>query len=52
MLREPAESRGFWLKLAKIGAPETTISKDEGIEAARCCGWIDGQLAKFLNRRS
>jgi uncharacterized protein YdeI (YjbR/CyaY-like superfamily) len=47
MLREPAESNGFWLKLSKIGAPETTISKDEAIEAALCCGWIDGQLAKF-----
>src|SRR5882757_9916284 len=47
MLREPAESNGFWLKLSKIGAPEATISKDEAIEAALCCGWIDGQLAKF-----
>jgi uncharacterized protein YdeI (YjbR/CyaY-like superfamily) len=47
MLREPAESNGFWLKLSKIGALETTISKDEAIEAALCCGWIDGQLAKF-----
>ena len=47
MLREPAESNGFWLKLSKIGARETTIRKDEAIEAALCCGWIDGQLAKF-----
>ena len=47
MLRKPAESNGFWLKLSKIGALETTISKDEAIEAALCCGWIDGQLAKF-----
>ena len=47
MLREPAESNGFWLKLSKIGALETTIRKDEAIEAALCCGCIDGQLAKF-----
>jgi uncharacterized protein YdeI (YjbR/CyaY-like superfamily) len=47
MLREPVESKGFWLKLAKIGARKTTISKDEAVEAALCCGWIDGQLAKF-----
>ena len=47
MICEPAESNGFWLKLSKIGARETTISKDEAIEAALCCGWIDGQLAKF-----
>jgi uncharacterized protein YdeI (YjbR/CyaY-like superfamily) len=47
MSGESAESAGFWLKLSKIGAPEATISKDEAIEAALCCGWIDGQLAKF-----
>ena len=38
---------GFWLKLAKTGAPEATISKTQAIEAALCHGWIDGQLAKF-----
>lgn len=47
MSGEPAQSTGFWLKLSKIGAPEATIGKDEAIEAALCCGWIDGQLAKF-----
>jgi uncharacterized protein YdeI (YjbR/CyaY-like superfamily) len=44
---EPADSRGFWLKVSKIGAPETTIGKAEAIEAALCCGWIDGQLGKL-----
>lgn len=44
---EPADSKGFWLKISKIGAPETTISKAEAIEAALCCGWIDGQLGKL-----
>ena len=47
MSGQPAGSTGFWLKLAKIGAPEATISKDAAIEAALCCGWIDGQLAPF-----
>lgn len=47
MSDEPARSTGFWLKLSKIGAPKATISKSEAIEAALCCGWIDGQLAKF-----
>src|SRR5581483_8148829 len=47
MSGEPTRSKGFWLKLSKIGALEATISKDEAIEAALCCGWIDGQLAKF-----
>jgi uncharacterized protein YdeI (YjbR/CyaY-like superfamily) len=41
------KSRAFWLKLSKAGAPEATITKDEAIEVALCCGWIDGQLAKF-----
>ncbi|MGJ0532642.1 YdeI/OmpD-associated family protein [Methylocystis sp.] len=47
MSGEPARSTGFWLKLSKISAPKATISKGEAIEAALCCGWIDGQLAKF-----
>ena len=38
---------GFWLKLAKAGAPEETITKAQAIEAALCHGWIDGQLGKF-----
>jgi len=44
---EPADSRGFWLKVSRIGAPETTIGKAAAIEAALCYGWIDGQLGKL-----
>jgi uncharacterized protein YdeI (YjbR/CyaY-like superfamily) len=44
---EPRTAKGFWLKLSKAGAPEATITKDEAIETALCCGWIDGQLAKL-----
>ena len=40
-------SGGFWLKLAKAGAGTATLTKEEAIEAALCCGWIDGQLARF-----
>lgn len=47
MTGESKGSKGFWLKLSKLGAPVATISKDEAIEAALCCGWIDGQLDKF-----
>src|SRR4029077_9944374 len=47
MLREPAESNGFWLKLSQIGAIDITIRKNEAIEATPCCGSIDGQPAKF-----
>jgi uncharacterized protein YdeI (YjbR/CyaY-like superfamily) len=44
---ESRASEAFWLKLSKAGAPEATITKDEAIEVALCCGWIDGQLDKF-----
>jgi uncharacterized protein YdeI (YjbR/CyaY-like superfamily) len=47
MAGQPKGSKGFWLKLSKIGAPEANISKEDAIEAALCCGWIDGQLAKY-----
>jgi uncharacterized protein YdeI (YjbR/CyaY-like superfamily) len=47
MSGQPRTAKGFWLKLSKPGAPEVTITKDEAIETALCCGWIDGQLAKL-----
>jgi hypothetical protein len=45
MSREPRGSAGFWLKRSKVGAATATISKEDAIEAALCCGWIDGQVA-------
>lgn len=50
MSGQPRTSKGFWLKLPKAGATEAIISKDEAIETALCCGWIDGQLARFDER--
>src|SRR5262245_17388293 len=38
---------GLWLKLAKKGAREHTLTKAEAIDAALCHGWIDGQLDKY-----
>ena len=38
---------GLWLKLAKKGAPERTLTKSEAIDAALCHGWIDGQLNAY-----
>jgi uncharacterized protein YdeI (YjbR/CyaY-like superfamily) len=46
MKAQPSESRGFWIRLSKQGAPASTISKQDAIESALCCGWIDGQLRK------
>jgi uncharacterized protein YdeI (YjbR/CyaY-like superfamily) len=34
---------GVWLKTAKKGAPEPTISYAEALDEALCFGWIDGQ---------
>lgn len=47
MLLQPDRSNGFWLKVSKATAPVATIGKQEAIEAALCCGWIDGQLQKL-----
>jgi uncharacterized protein YdeI (YjbR/CyaY-like superfamily) len=38
-----ASSSGVWLKLAKKGCAESTVSYAEAVEAALCFGWIDGQ---------
>jgi uncharacterized protein YdeI (YjbR/CyaY-like superfamily) len=38
---------GLWLRLAKKGAPERTLTKLEAIDAALCHGWIDGQLDTY-----
>jgi uncharacterized protein YdeI (YjbR/CyaY-like superfamily) len=38
---------GLWLRLAKKGAPQRTLTKSEAIDAALCHGWIDGQLDAF-----
>jgi uncharacterized protein YdeI (YjbR/CyaY-like superfamily) len=41
---------GLWLKLAKKGASERTLTKSEAIDAALCHGWIDGQLNAYDDR--
>jgi uncharacterized protein YdeI (YjbR/CyaY-like superfamily) len=38
---------GLWLRFAKKGAPEPTLTKSEAIDAALCHGWIDGQLDAY-----
>ena len=37
---------GVWLLLAKKGAPRTTVTQADAIEAALCFGWIDGQVGR------
>jgi uncharacterized protein YdeI (YjbR/CyaY-like superfamily) len=38
-----ATSSGVWLRLAKKGADQRSISYAEALEVALCYGWIDGQ---------
>ncbi len=37
---------GAWLRFAKQGAPETTVSKSDAIDRALAYGWVDGQLGR------
>ena len=56
-----AVSDGLWLKIAKRGASEPSVSYAEAVEIALCWGWIDGQkkglddqhfLQRFTPRRA
>jgi uncharacterized protein YdeI (YjbR/CyaY-like superfamily) len=38
-----ATAAGAWLKIAKKGAGECTVSYAEALDVALCYGWIDGQ---------
>jgi uncharacterized protein YdeI (YjbR/CyaY-like superfamily) len=55
-----AECPGLWLKIAKKGSGEASVTYEEALEAALCFGWIDGQkqahddhhwLQRFTPRR-
>jgi uncharacterized protein YdeI (YjbR/CyaY-like superfamily) len=43
---QPRNSPGAWIKFARKGAAEPTISKSDAIDLALAHGWIDGQLGK------
>ena len=54
------DSPGIWLKIAKKGAPEPSVTYAEALELALCFGWIDSQkrghdethfLQRFTPRR-
>jgi uncharacterized protein YdeI (YjbR/CyaY-like superfamily) len=58
--RNHADSAGFWLKLAKKGSGEVSVTYAEALELALCFGWIDSQkrgldekffLQRFTPRR-
>ncbi len=41
-----ATSLGAWLRFAKQGALEPTVSKSDAIDCALAYGWVDGQLGR------
>jgi len=43
-------SQGTWLKIAKKGAPEPSVTYAEALELALCFGWIDSQKRGFDER--
>lgn len=45
--RQPADSRGLWLKLAKKGSATPSIDYPTALESALCFGWIDGQKRPY-----
>lgn len=38
-----ATSKGVWLRFARKGSGERSLSREEALEVALCYGWIDGQ---------
>lgn len=42
-----AATDGLWLKIAKRGAQEPSVTYAEAVEIALCWGWIDGQKKGF-----
>ena len=45
-----ATSDGLWLKIAKRGANEPSVTYPEAVEIALCWGWIDGQNVEMMAR--
>ena len=42
-----AQPRGFWLKVAKKGSGERSVTYAQALELALCFGWIDSQKRGF-----
>ena len=43
LARNGGTSTGVWLRLAKKGARQPTLTYEQAVESALCHGWIDGQ---------
>jgi uncharacterized protein YdeI (YjbR/CyaY-like superfamily) len=47
LAEQPADATGLWLKLAKAGNTDSSLTKAQAIDGALCHGWIDGQIDKY-----
>jgi uncharacterized protein YdeI (YjbR/CyaY-like superfamily) len=47
LLEQHETAAGVWLKIAKRGTAEPTVSYQEALEVAICFGWIDGQKGRL-----
>jgi uncharacterized protein YdeI (YjbR/CyaY-like superfamily) len=45
-LTSQPDAAGAWLRFAKQGAPEPTLSKSDAIDTALAHRWIDGQIGR------
>lgn len=41
------KSKGIWMKIAKKGSADDSISRAAALDVALCYGWIDGQAGKY-----
>src|SRR5260221_3155835 len=46
LAKNHGQSTGVWLRFAKKGSSQTSVTYAEALEVALCYGWIDGQKAK------
>lgn len=47
VVKQPPDSAGVWLKIAKKDSGISTVTYQEALDVALCHGWIDGQKAGF-----
>jgi uncharacterized protein YdeI (YjbR/CyaY-like superfamily) len=46
LTRNHADSAGIWLKIAKKGSGQQSVSYPQALDVALCFGWIDGQKGR------
>src|SRR5258708_31021801 len=47
LAKHHSKTDGVWLQFFKKASGKKTITHAEALDAALCCGWIDGQAKKY-----